>query len=349
MYRAGIAGLGMIGGADPVSAKAIGQSVSDMDGTHFSALSGNDRISIVAGSSRDPGRRERFAIRSDGATVYASLQDMLDHEQLDLLSIATYAPAHEEAAIAAIASGVKVIYCEKPIAQTVSAGQRIVDACDQKGILLVVNHQRRFSSGYRKLSALVSGGKLGHIASAYAQWSKGRLGNVGTHVIDALRMVIGQEAVSVSGLLDLAGREDCRGSDFRDPGGWGMLRMNGGTIVLLDAPDYGATPMRFLINGTEGQATIATDYVTIKYANGKNDSWMVGESSGNSMDVAIAEIVSWLDSGHTFLPEGIASSGHDAVRTLEVISALHTSHARDSAWVELPLSDLEREQLIRSG
>ncbi len=91
-YRAGIAGLGMIGGADQVSAEAIGQSVDGMDGTHFAALAGHGRVDLVAGSSRDAGRRERFAARS-GAAVYEQLPEMLDRERLDILSIATYAPA----------------------------------------------------------------------------------------------------------------------------------------------------------------------------------------------------------------------------------------------------------------
>ena len=63
---------------------------------------------------------------SSGANVYEQLQAMLDRERLDILSIATYAPAHEEeAALAAVTAGVKVLYCEKPIAQTVAAGRRI--------------------------------------------------------------------------------------------------------------------------------------------------------------------------------------------------------------------------------
>ena len=60
-YRAGIIGLGMIGGADPVSAGAIGQAVESLDGTHLDALRDHDRVRMVAGSSRDAGRRERFA------------------------------------------------------------------------------------------------------------------------------------------------------------------------------------------------------------------------------------------------------------------------------------------------
>ena len=38
-YRAGIIGLGFIGGADQVSGDALGQQVSGLDGTHFDALS----------------------------------------------------------------------------------------------------------------------------------------------------------------------------------------------------------------------------------------------------------------------------------------------------------------------
>ena len=69
-YKAGIIGLGFIGGADPVSGNALGQKISDLDGTHFVALSENPRVEIVAGSTRDAGRRDRFAERS-GARTYS--------------------------------------------------------------------------------------------------------------------------------------------------------------------------------------------------------------------------------------------------------------------------------------
>ena len=63
IYRAGIIGLGFIGGADQVSGDALGQRVVDLDGTHFASLSTHPSINLVAGSSRDAGRRERFAQR----------------------------------------------------------------------------------------------------------------------------------------------------------------------------------------------------------------------------------------------------------------------------------------------
>ena len=95
-YRAAIIGLGFIGGGDQVSGDALGQQVDDLDGTHFSALSGHPRINLVAGSSRDEGRRKRFAERSGDAHTYADWREMLDSEQLDIVSVATYAPQHAE-------------------------------------------------------------------------------------------------------------------------------------------------------------------------------------------------------------------------------------------------------------
>ena len=343
-YRAGITGLGMIGAADQVSAESIGQSVDGMDGTHFAALSRQNRVELVAGSSRDSGRRQRFAQRSQAA-VYENFQEMLNRERLDILSVATYAPAHEEVAIAALAAGVKVIYCEKPLAQTVSAGKRITEACQQTGALLVVNHQRRFSPAYRRLAAHVSAGDLGKLTSSYVQWGKGRLGNVGTHTIDALRMVTGQEVEAVSGVLDLSGRQDCRGPEFQDPGGWGMLHMSAGTIALLDAPDYGETPIQFLFDGTEAQAKIGPEMVTVDYKDGRTESWPTSDGDLSSMDHAVNEIVAWLD-GNGVNP---TSSGNDALCALEIIAALHISHDYSSKWVSLPLNGMDLDRPIRSG
>ena len=49
-YRAGIIGLGFIGGADQVSGDALGQQVSGLDGTHLEALAENPCVALVAGS-----------------------------------------------------------------------------------------------------------------------------------------------------------------------------------------------------------------------------------------------------------------------------------------------------------
>ena len=76
-YKAGIVGLGFIGGADQVSGDVLGQEVEDLDGTHLQALANHPQVEVVAGSSRDQGRRDRFATRT-GARTYADWREFLE-------------------------------------------------------------------------------------------------------------------------------------------------------------------------------------------------------------------------------------------------------------------------------
>ncbi|MDA0745045.1 MAG: Gfo/Idh/MocA family oxidoreductase [bacterium] len=343
-YRAGIIGLGLIGGADPVSGEVLGQKVSDMNGTHAEALRGNSRVGLVAGSSRDLGRRERFEARTGVGSTYADWGEMLKKEPLDIVSVATYAPVHAEIGIACAEHGVRVIYCEKPVATRLPDAERLLAACEKAGALLVINHNRRFNPNYRKLRDLIVQGGLGELTSAMLQWGSGRLGNVGTHMFDTICMLTGQKVEAVSGALDLAGRPDCRGAQFQDPGGWGMLRLTGGVVVTVDAADYGRVPPVIAVNGTEGRATVRGSEVTVERWDGNEEVWPDPEKVKTSMDNAVEEIVAWLDGGFTF-----PYDARDAVHTMEAIVAFHSSHAHDAAWASLPLRGEERDWEVLSG
>ncbi len=343
IYRAGILGLGFIGGADQVSGDALGQRVADLDGTHLTALTGHPRIALVAGSSRDEGRRQRFAHRS-GCKTYAEWRTLIDREQLDVISVATYAPQHAEMVTACARRGIRAIWCEKPIATRLVDAETMLSACREAGALLVINHNRRFNPNYRRLRALVAAGKLGTLTSLALQWGMGRLGNVGTHLIDAALMLTGQRIQAVSGSLDLTGRPDCRGPQFRDPGGWGLVRFDSGLMATVDAPDEGKTPARIIVNGTLGRAIAGGDDVTLEFWDGQRDYWPSLRSEATSMDRAAAEIVAWLDGAAAF-----PYAGEEAVHALETIIAFHASHARNAAWVALPLTGDDRLREVHSG
>ena len=342
-YKAGIIGLGFIGAADQVSGDALGQQVADLDGTHLMALDNHPQVEVVAGSSRDEGRRQRFAART-GARTYADWREFLADEELDIVSVATYTPAHEEMTVACAERGVRAILCEKPVAPRVSDGQRMVAACAEAGTLLVFNHQRRFASSHRRLQDHIRAGGLGDLTSANAQWASGRLGNVGTHVFDAICMLTGRRIEAVSATLDLAGKPDCRGSDFADPGGWGTMRLEGGVMVTVDAADHGRTPWDIRINGSKGRASAKGLDFVVEYWDGATEQWTNEQQQGSGMDVAVREMVAWLDGGAPleYAPE-------EAVHVLEASVAFHASHAKNSAWVELPLEGDDREIEVRSG
>ena len=352
-YRAAIAGLGFIGGADQISGDALGQRVEDLDGTHVEALRTHDRVDLVAGSSRDAGRCARFHARY-GVPVFADWREMLGAAApLDIVSVATYTPVHAEITLAAVEAGARAIYCEKPIAATVAEAEQMLAACNEAGALLVINHNLRFHPGYRRLRDRIAAGALGTLTSASLQWTSGRLGNVGTHMIDAVQMVTGLPVTAVSGTLDLSGRPDCRGGEFTDPGGWGLLRLGrdlpaaagapqGDLICTVDAADYGTAPLRHRFYGTEGHAICRGRDIEI--VRGPGREFLPDDSPDSGMDRAVAEIVNWLDGAAPF-----SCDAAEAVRTLEAILAFHASHRAGGAWVELPLRGTDRDLVLHSG
>lgn len=354
-YRAAVVGLGFIGGADQVSGDNLGQRVDDLDGTHVMALRQHEDVELVGGSSRDSGRRQRFHDRFD-VPVFDDWRKLLrDAAPLDIVSVATYTPAHAEVTHAALDAGVRVIYCEKPVAPTVAAAQAMVDACREAGALLVINHNLRFHPSFRQLRDAIAEGQLGTLTSVSAQWPTGRLGNVGTHMIDAVQMITGLPVTGVSGTLDLSGKADCRGAEFRDPGGWGVLRLgrdlpandsgpSGDLHCVVDAGDYGATPLRLRFHGTDGYAVCRGREITL--VRGEHEQTWPTEFPDSGMDRAVNEAVSWLDADGQ-VP--FAYDAQEAVRTLEAIVAFHLSDDRNGAWVDVPLTGEARNQVLQSG
>jgi predicted dehydrogenase len=343
-YRAGIIGLGFIGGGDQVSGDRLGQRVIDLEGNHREALSNHPRVKLVGGSSRDAGRRERFAQRT-AARAYDDWREMLAAESLDVVSVASFAPSHAELVVACAESGVRAIFCEKPIATRLADAERMIAACQAVGSLLVINHNRRFHPHFRQIAGKIAAGELGELTGVWLQWGTGRLGNVGTHFIDAAMMLTGRQVRAVSATLDPTGRPDCRGPEFRDPGGWAVLRFDGGLMAHVHAPDNPTGPAEVVVQGTRGRARIGGGVAEIETWHGDREVLpSIPANARNPMDQAVREIVAWLDD-----QTPVCCSAEESLRTLEVIVACHASHARHAALTELPLSGADREREVRSG
>jgi len=60
-------------------------------------------------------------------------------------------------------SGVKAIFCEKPIALNPRDGRQMVRFCKKKNVPLIINHERRWDSYYQKASQIIKTGKIGEI------------------------------------------------------------------------------------------------------------------------------------------------------------------------------------------
>ncbi|KAF9873019.1 hypothetical protein CkaCkLH20_09529 [Colletotrichum karsti] len=121
------------------------------------------RAELVAVSSPDVKEREWAAenLAQHGVTVYEHFPDMLAHDSLEAVCIASATSAHADQSKEAIASG-KHVLCEKPLSTTVEASQSVVDAALKRPDLQVVcGFSRRSDESYRDAHRKVQEGLIG--------------------------------------------------------------------------------------------------------------------------------------------------------------------------------------------
>ncbi|HEY2263876.1 MAG TPA: Gfo/Idh/MocA family oxidoreductase, partial [Streptosporangiaceae bacterium] len=81
--------------------------------------------SVTAVNDVDAARAGQVAAGLPGTSVHATAQDLIANGNVDAVLVASWGPAHEEQVVAAIAAG-KPVFCEKPLAPSSAACQRIM-------------------------------------------------------------------------------------------------------------------------------------------------------------------------------------------------------------------------------
>src|SRR3954464_10827097 len=113
---------------------------------------------VAAVTDADLDRAQSVADRATGATVHKTGQDLIEDPEVDAVVVASWGPTHEEFVLAGIAAG-KQVFCEKPLATTREACERILDAevaADRR--MVMVGFMRRYDDAYRAMKqTLVSG------------------------------------------------------------------------------------------------------------------------------------------------------------------------------------------------
>ena len=343
-YKAAVIGLGFIGAADQVSGDALGQDVGELDGTHAQALAAHDQVELIAGSSRDEGRRRRFSERMNVETTYESWRQMLRREYLDIVSIATYTPSHAEITIACAEAGVRAVICEKPIATTLRDADQMIEACKNHNTILVVNHTRRWQPLWQSVRDEIREGSIGEISHLALHWPSGRLANIGSHMIDISSFLFDSTFREVSGTLDPYVPPDCRGPEFHDPGGWGIMRLNNGVRVHVDATARVKLPFGYRIFGSLGWIDVGREVADIHMWTGQTRTIKCSPDRPSALAIAVDELVDCLAGGGN-----VSATGESARDALEVIIAFHVSSNLAGRCVSLPLDEESRGLAVMSG
>ena len=106
-------------------------------------------------------------------------------DRFDVISICSPTSCHVNDLEAALRLSPKLIFCEKPVTQSVAQTERMVAACREGNIRLAVNHTRRWAPDIVLLHADMQAGRWGKLRSVVGLYNKGILNN-GSHMLDLL-------------------------------------------------------------------------------------------------------------------------------------------------------------------
>jgi myo-inositol 2-dehydrogenase / D-chiro-inositol 1-dehydrogenase len=137
---------------------------------HASVLSRDGRVAIHSICDVDDERAMSVA-RSTGAEVVNDARALID--RVDAVYITTPNTKHTALALAAIDAG-RHVFCEKPMATSVSEAKAILDRASSSEKVFQVGHNRRFAPVYSTLKRMISE-RRPH--SAHAKMNRGELIN----------------------------------------------------------------------------------------------------------------------------------------------------------------------------
>jgi predicted dehydrogenase len=238
---------------------AMGPAISSTPGHALAAIQG-----------RNPERIKTFAQKYNVPFFTQDPKALVSQKSLSVVYIA--APNNLHAAYTAMAAeaGLHVL-CEKPMARNLAEAQQMASVCRKNKVKLMIGHMMRFNPCHYFLKSgglgkvIEARGKFGfHLPTAYplstAPWhldpeaaGGGSLLSVGTHVVDLLRFILGQEIRRVTSLMETR--------TYRFPMDWEsstVMHFDGGAIAtVLSSFENLRGPNDLEICGTDGVMKIS--------------------------------------------------------------------------------------------
>lgn len=222
MIRAAIIGLSWIG-ADPPGAASDGVLGTAVPYSHASALAAIADATVVAVCDTDAAALEafhkRWHHRWPGVRTYQDVPTMLSDQPLDLVCIATPDHLHVDIAVAAMTAGVRMIFCEKPLAIELEDADRLIQVAESTATTINVNYTRRWLPEFVEARAQVRAGAIGELSQVICQTGGPRamLFRNLTHLLDLMCYFAESDPVWV--MAELEPGYETYGTRYRGDGG----------------------------------------------------------------------------------------------------------------------------------
>ncbi|HEX5069192.1 MAG TPA: Gfo/Idh/MocA family oxidoreductase [Vicinamibacterales bacterium] len=237
------------------------------------------RLKVMCGTNPAETAKAARALGWDEAST--DWESVVRRKDIDIVDVSTPGDLHAPMAIAAARAG-KVVFCEKPLANTVREAERMLAAVRKARVIHMICHNYRRVPAVMLAKDLVERGELGdirHFRAVYLQdwigdpnlpllWrfdkkraGSGALGDIGAHIVDLARFLVG-EIAEVSGDLrtfirtrPLPGNPRRRGRVTVDDAALAVARFANGATATFEATRLALgrkNHNRFEINGSRG-------------------------------------------------------------------------------------------------
>jgi len=345
-YRIALIGTGRVG---------YQFDFGDLPDNHAEAIQQVQSCELVAGVNRGSDKLDDFGRRFGIDALYHDCDQMLEEVKPDICIITTHPELHGDMVLAcAAAPSVVAIICEKPMGLTLSECDRMIDACEDSGTLLQMNHNRRWNAEWNLGLQLLKDGAIGELSHILcyldggkpAPWwrsdNEGPLLHDFTHYFDMMDMIAG-EVEWVCGITEQRMRPWAV-EDF----GAAFMKFNSGVTGMMHATELTSyTDSDFQLRGDNGVIHLASDKVRLMqpveddYEPDTGFQWSSLQevevdhpAPVSTYVVALEELVAALEGKGE-----LRSDGRVGRRSLELVIAMYQSQLAGNQPVHLPLED----------
>ena len=180
-------------------------------GAHIPALLALPEYELAAVCTAHQETAEESAKAFGARLAFHDHREMVNHPDIDLVTVAVRVPFHHELTMDALRAG-KHVFTEWPLGATVGQAREMADLAQTRGVRTMVGLQGRCSPAYLRLKELIDEGYVGEVLSCHLSqfgaggldrtsdrvWAADRRAGVGTltisfgHAIDAFCFCVGE-------------------------------------------------------------------------------------------------------------------------------------------------------------
>jgi len=158
--------------SDPIRIGVIGAGAI-VQVAHLPVLKRLKGAVVTAICDSDLPKARALAERYGIPAVFDDLEDLLAHEELDALLLATPNHLHESHILAGLSAGVHVLV-EKPLAMAAASAQKLARAAEKRDRVVMVGMSHRYRPDAQAIRQFVQNGELGQIDSVRGSWHVAR-------------------------------------------------------------------------------------------------------------------------------------------------------------------------------